>query len=290
MRAMPYRVASADSVTYEPVVVTMNRREYPTNEPLRDWDYLTAVSLHASVTVSASRFLGSAHLNSLTGVSVYLQADCPSTGWRALALQPAGSDEVTQLTLDIPPGLVAEQVEVQQGVVLTQDLPPRGTSARNRGSRLHEGPKSTVQLEGAGSGMPVEAFDFAGSAYPEFAPWFVRFTAESLTDPYLSSVRLYVNAGHPRADEMLAGRDRALISAMTLDVVLQLLLQVSHWDAQARPVGHEEGSLGAVLEAFCEQYLQMSLAGALEAMESDLSVTVARLQSGTRYLEVRWND
>lgn len=286
MRAMPFRVPDPGSAVFAPPQVMATGGTARSGEQVPAWDYLTHVTVSARVDVDAEQFLRATGLPTFEGVHVVLLVDCPATGFRAVRSTQARSGEPTWIEIEVLPHLTAVELEVRQGVALIGSITSGDlTVAHQAGSRLlMDARVHRFPLEGAGVGFPIEAFDFAAAGQPAGAVWRLNFRPDDLSQPYATSVRLWVNTGHPAADELLRGRPGLEQSVLFNDVLAQMFMAVAASESITRDDEYGEGTVGAVLDELADQFLSTTMWGAVEAFRADQARFLAKLQSATRFL------
>lgn len=288
MRAMPFRVASPDSVVFQDPVLRTGETVIRVGEPVPTWDYLSPVEISCSCEVDTAELLRSTGLSSLEHIAMVLQVDCPATGIRRVttgSLERSGG--LPSLGIELAPNTVAVEVEVRQGLVLSHPDPrSRDRAARRTGSRLHPGGRvARFRLEGDAAGFPVEAFDFSRAGLPADAAWRLNFRSESLDLPFLGAVRLFVNTNHEYASQLLAGTSPLLQSVLNYSILEQMLLTVVADSAEDDiSLAYDSGTVGAVLNELTELHLGLALPDFAGAIRTDRQTTLARLQHETAFL------
>lgn len=190
-----------------------------------------------------------------------------------------------------PPGVLAERVRLSAHVVLNRTLPAVGNRAVRQSSRLAESPVRIVVLEGDLHRFPTETVSFAALRL-EPAAWAVRLEYGSLSDSFVGSVRLLLNADHPAAEVLLdvsEERGGVLHSVLRIDVARQLLMTVAADEfldlADMDSSTAEEGSLRAGLEALTATFLSMDLQSAIDMARRDPARFERNLQVGFEFLQ-----
>lgn len=288
MKAMPFRVATPESVQWTPPIFEVDGHQMPEG-PLAEWTYQSTVRVIGHALIKGDELLRSTGLDSTSEVSATMQVECLSTGFRRLCSQRLDSDQIA-LFIDIPPGCTANQLEVRYGLLWNgQDRPsPESMAVSVRGGRLlTDNAVYRAELEGDGSGFPSEAFSFsAGGRYPEGALWYLTFRPE-LDIPFMANARIFINTDHKRSEELLAGKRTPAQSVLFTGVLQQMLDTV----ASAFPPdeiltdGLDEGSTGVVLEELTMNYLHLGLADTVRRLETDRPGVTARLQEATGFLD-----
>lgn len=296
MRAMPFRTASDAAVEFSEPRLRVGDVMIYAGDPAPTWDYLASASVYGGVKVHANELLRSTGLTDLAAVSAILQVDCHATGFRQLVavpvLQTVG--HAVSLHMDIEPHAVAGEIEIHYGLVLERGCEQQQNMAPfRRGSRVYTLARThKFLLEGDAAGFPTEAFDFEPTGYPDGAPWHLNFRAESLGDPFMGAVRLFVNTKHPASAELLSGASSISRSVLFHGILEQLLVtaadrgsrDIEGWDDDLL-VSHEEGSVGAVLGNLTSTYLGMSLAAAVTALRDDRDRVLTKLRATAGLLD-----
>ena len=288
MRAFPHRVATASAVTFGDPELLLGGERFTVGEPVTPWDYLAPSVVVSTASVDEAEFLRSTGLTELSGVVGHLQVDCPTTGSRHSANAPLPADgETVAIEVHLPPHEVAQRIEVTQSVLL--DRPdgeePPDLAAYRRGSRLWQAERTfRFILEGSASTFPTEAFDFGPAGLPPTAAWKLQFEPDSLDEPYLGAVRLFINSEHPQASELLSGRPSIVQSVLFHDIVQQLLTAVSDRFSGEVHMDFEADSVGEALNHLATTYLGVTLAAAATRLREDRAETLCRLQAGTSFL------
>lgn len=296
MRAMPFRTASEESVEFGPPRLRLGDVFIEAGKPASTWDYLTTSTVLGSVRVDADELLRSTALTDLSGLSATMQVDCPSTGFRRIITLPAveAVSHAALIQMEIGPHTVAEEIEVRYGLVLEHDYRPAPSMAPyKRGSRVYTGILSyRFLLEGDAAGFPTEAFEFGPAGYPSGAPWHLRFRVDSLEDPFMGAVRLFINTEHPASGQLLSGAPGIHRSVLFHSVLEQLLTEVADhesnegvddWDEQVS-ASHADGSVGAVLNDLAITYLGMVLPAAMKALRADRDRSLTKLREASGLL------
>ncbi len=291
MRLMPFRVAADHVVGWRAPVLVVRGESHDPGEEVRGWDYLTEVTVEGALTIRNDELLNSTGLVTdpgLSGIRAVMRVDCSATSERfmdVVPLDPTGGQ--LRLTVRIPAGAVAEELEVRYEIVLdVPDGPVReDRAAHQRGSRLHELDRPyRFRLEGSGSAFPIEAFEFTGGEFPKDSVWLLRFQDEDLAMPYLSAVRLYVNTAHEEGRKLVDGSSGTAMSVLKRDVLLQLLTRLAVGDRDDLGQDFQTDSAGEVIGALCALFLDQTLPGAVELMRDDPGRVFALLQASTNFL------
>lgn len=126
-------------------------------------------------------------------------------------------------------------------------------SARHAGAVLLQ-ERQTIQLDSSNSFFPVEVVDFSKGywANPE-AAWRLSWNVHALEQPFLGSVRLLINATHPRVVRAVSGEfpnaeASAIRSAIYFDTAKALILgALANEDFIECDGDYAEGSCGRII-------------------------------------------
>lgn len=292
-RVFPHRRLAEESLSWGNWLVS---RDGAAPERVEDrvesWDYTTPISFGLTVDVEDPDALEASSGCSATDLAVVVLVDCASSGaryHRSVSLQEL--DGSPPLMVDVPVGVLANQVRLSAHVVLMCPLEPDGLRAARPSARLAESSTKSVVLEGDVHRFPTEAVSFKDLRL-EPAAWTVRVEYASLEDSFVGSVRLLLNTDHPAAATLLEVGDagsKPFHSFLRLDVVRQLVMTVAldqGLDLRDRlPDADGDGSLRAGLEALCETFLSMDLASAVQLARDDPARFERRAQAGVEFLE-----
>ncbi len=131
-------------------------------------------------------------------------------------------------------------------------------SAQHAGAVLLQ-ERQTIQLDTPHSLFPVEVVDFNHGywANPE-AGWRLSWNVCALDQPFLGSVRLFINAAHPRVVHAVSGETpnseaSAIRSAIYFDTARALVLgALANEDFLERDGDFAEGSCGRIIYAMIQ--------------------------------------
>lgn len=289
MRAMPFRTASDDSVEFAAPRLQVGDAVFDAGDPVATWDYLATSTVLGGVRIDPDELRRSTAMADLDGLSAAMQVDCTATGFRETVTVPVlsavGADALVQVR--IGPHTVAGELNVRYGIVLEREREMgHEMSASRRGSRVYTPAKNfRFSLEGDAAGFPTEAFDFEPTAYPTEACWHLNFRADSLDEPFMGAVRLFINTRHPAASTLLSGTASIHRSVLFHGVVEQLLVSASNRWSDELPAEYEDGTVGHALHELAATYLHMGLAEAISALAGDSERLFTRLRAATGLLE-----
>ncbi|WP_156802462.1 hypothetical protein [Corynebacterium lubricantis] len=165
------------------------------------------------------------------------------------------SDGENVLSFTLDSTKLGGELIIKPSIVLENNPDPDlyPLAPRRTGSRLWSSSIS-VRLEGTGSQFPTTALDFAKNYIePPDALWQVRIPGD-LSGHFSSSVRLYLNTGHPRITDYLkdpSAKDQLeLHNFVRADVIIQLLTFAFNSDLEQLKLDAEEP--GTLAEALLE--------------------------------------
>lgn len=273
LRFYPHRLADATSVSWQNWWT--ERDGYRTDLPrvLTGWDYASHESVGISVDIDEHALLVSTGLESFDDLEILVMADCPSVQQRFVAANPLQDHKpgtTIDVSLQLPPGQVAGDVQLSAHLVLARTTPNKGDRvAFLRGARLHSSETFTLRLEGDSGRFPTEPVSFSELGLGN-APWTVLTLYDDLSDSFLGGVRLLINIDHPvgrlSLDPKAASRVSGLLHA---DVMRLLIANVAAQGEDSADSFLEEGSVGQVIGTMCQVFLGMSLRAAALLYRSD---------------------
>ncbi|KRF42533.1 hypothetical protein ASH01_17065 [Terrabacter sp. Soil811] len=252
------------------------------------WDYFLDSTVSSWISIDEAAFLESTGLPTTAGVLAVMQVDCRATGLRKMvAIQLPGGDVPALLQVHLGPHQCAQQIEVTHAILLDRTSQEDAVDlvAFRRGSRLLTSMAThRFLLEGSASTFPTEAFDFGPAGLPPDAAWKLQFDPESLDEPYLGAVRLFINSSHPSAPELLSGRPSLTQSVLFHSIVEHLLLIVAERFPAEAQSEYQADSVGEALEHLAKVYLGVPLTAAISLLVQDRAETICRLQAATSFL------
>ena len=192
---------------------------------IEDFDHNLRFAFRYSVELDREAIFRAAGLPDDAVVAAYATVDCQQSGVRLSASTALTDDSLVLVSVAVEPGTLAGGVELQRGLALVNagSIDRVSTAATRSGSRLLEGEAALCRLEGDWSRFPLEAVNFDAAGLPN-VPWHLRMSYEDLDDPFLGSVRMLINAGHPAGKAVLeADAPEILKSALRVDLVLSLI-------------------------------------------------------------------
>ena len=233
---------------------------------LDDWDYSVPLSLASNVVVNVSRVRKIAHLSSEDSLVLAAIWEASSTGIREAASRhelPADGERSFELLLNLDGAMLGGHLTLERQIVLSSvGSGDDRLAARLGGSiilRESRGSRTTVILEGDAARFPTEVIDFGQLQIAEpDALWWLELDLTDLEQAPLSSMRLYVNGGHPAVRRALAGNDgigELVRSVLRWDVARALILRAlghddfcNDWDT------YQEGTVGLTLQELIQRY------------------------------------
>jgi hypothetical protein len=177
---------------------------------------------------------------------------------------------------EISGGEIAGMVHIDTTIVVARSNDQAGPlAARQAGSvLLHE--RQTIQLDSSASFFPVEIVDFSAGhwANPD-AGWRLSWNSFALEQPFLGSVRLFINASHTRVVHAVSGESPTgdcivIRSAIYFDVARTLVLGALGSDEFVERDGdYGDGSCGKVIYALIQMLFPGDALGGLASAASE---------------------
>ena len=168
-------------------------------------------------------------------------------------------------TISIPGSVLADRVDIRATVIAPHmEIPwlSRRVIAERRPER--------VSLDSSMTGFPTVSISFNENSMID-APWQVKVSAASLTDPFAHSVQLILNDDYPRVVALIEGRAEPYVESALERAILRTLIQtIARLSAQEMPsdslgaiaAEHPESIAAAAAKA-CSDYLQRDLASVI---------------------------
>jgi hypothetical protein len=256
--AVPYKRAKSDRFTAGPWELWLAESPSPLPLVLSGLDYGSVLKLRREVIIDVPGLRSDCGL--ANDVRLLVAASWSSTGTslrRSLVKADLSGDDDTclvKLTGDISGGDIAGTLHIETSVILAHSQnSDEPLAARRAGSvLLHE--RQSVQMDPATSFFPVEVVDFRNGLLgsPE-SGWRLSWNIFDLEQPFLGSVRLLINAAHPRVVGAVSGEApsteaSAIRSAIYFDVARGLVLgALANEEFVGRNGDYVDGSCGRVV-------------------------------------------
>lgn len=267
-RILPYLTVDESAVTFESWWFERAGTRMPLPKYLPAWDYASDLLVGLTATINSDLALGSTGLDTLDQLAIVLVADCKASQRRFTSSVRLFSDcEIIDVALDVPPGQVADSIDLSATLVLAEDVAPARNRVQRAGSRLASSLSHVVILEGDASRFPTEPISFSAAGY-EAAPWTISSTAESLEDGLMGSVRLLINEDHPWGQQLLEDASAEVSRQLHVDVFRSLVIICADLgDHLASDL--EDDSLGGVVDYMCQLYLRRGLDEAVKVIREE---------------------
>jgi hypothetical protein len=256
--AVPYRRAASNRVTAAQWEVVSTDPPTPLAPILSGLDYSSVLRLRREVIVDLAGLRTDCGLSS--NVPLLLAATWSSGGTmlrRSLGRVELPADDdacLLEIVGEISGGDIADTLHIDT-IILTSKVHEGAPSlaARLAGSVLLQ-ERQTVQLDTSISFFPVEVVDFNSGVWANpAAGWRLSWNPFALEQPFLGSVRLLVNAAHPRVAHAVSGEAptaeaTAIRSAIYFDVARALVLgSLASEDFVDREGDYSDGTCGKVV-------------------------------------------
>ncbi|WP_181311185.1 hypothetical protein [Nocardioides campestrisoli] len=267
-RLLPYRTVGADDVTWGGWWFERNGLREPLPDLLPGWDYASEERIGLNVALEGARLLAATGFTQVDVVEAVAVADCPSMLRRFVARKRLSRDDQQQveLVIELPPGEVAQKLELSAFLLLAEDIPPERRTATRRGSRLATGPERNVLLEGDASRFPTEAVSFS-TLRLENAPWTLNAVFDDMSDSFMGSVRLLVNEDHELGRAVLAPAVDPLLRARLQLEILRSLVALASTQEVTESDDFPPDSIGEVVDSMCRLFLNRSLHETIQTYE-----------------------
>lgn len=254
-------------VVWSPITATIDRRPVELQELSDQWDAASSISFETS----ASMPLELHHKLGTTIPRLVFTGGCVSTG-KSITSEAefvVGSTLSSATAVITFPGCVlAGQVDLRASVIAPhEDIP--WLSRRIIAQRGSE----KVSLDSSLNGFPTTSISFKENKLIA-APWHIRVSAVSLTDPFAHSIQLILNEDYPRVVALIEGRAEPYVESALQRAVLRTIIHT------AARLAAEEGdalnvemiaveypdSIGAAAAKACSDYLQRDLPSVITAL------------------------
>jgi hypothetical protein len=223
-------------------------------------DYGSVVRLRREVIIDAAGIRADCGLASDAPLLAAAKWSSPGTMLRRrLTSTPvSGGDGVCiiELTGDVAGSDISASLHIDTAVLAAcRPASPAPLSPQHAGAVLLQ-ERQTILLDTPHSFFPIEMVDFSKGfwANPE-AGWRLSWNACALDQPFLGSVRLFVNAAHPRVVHAVSGEApsaeaSAIRAAIYFDTARALALgALANEDFVERDGDYAEGSCGRIIYA-----------------------------------------
>lgn len=256
--AVPYKRAASHRLTASPWDVLSTEPPSPLPPILSGLDYGSVLRIRREVIVDMSGLRADCGL--AADVPLLVAASWSSAGTmlrRNLGSVNLSSDDdacLVEIAGDISGGDIAGTLHIDTSILVAHAQDSGAPlAARHAGAVLLQ-ERQTVQLDTSTSFFPVEVVDFNTGlwANPD-ASWRLSWNTFALEQPFLGSVRLLINAAHPRVVHAVSGEvptaeASAIRSAIYFDVARALVLgALASEDFIERDGDYADGSCGKVV-------------------------------------------
>ena len=148
---------------------------------------------------------------------------------------------------------LADEVKFELQLVLARPGSSSSKLAPHRPGSILWREDRTVKIGGEGSRFPVEAINFANQFHslPERAGWFLDWDSTALDEPFLRSVRLFLNTEQKAILKALQGHakeDKLLLDMIRFDVSKSIITAALHnEDFIQNQQDYKPGMVGAAI-------------------------------------------
>ncbi|MGH3086929.1 MAG: hypothetical protein ACRDSJ_06370 [Rubrobacteraceae bacterium] len=267
-RLLPYRTIAASDVNWGGWWLERDATREPLPDLLPAWDYASKDLIGLSIEVQNTTVVERTGLDRIGLIEVVAVADCPAMLRRFITRKRLTTNEVQELELSIelPPGEIAQKLELSTFILLAEDIPASGRTASRRGSRLCVGPTRSVMLEGDASRFPTEAVSFS-ALHLANAPWTINAVFDDMSDSFMGSIRLLVNEDNELGRAVLLPVVEPQVEARLKLEVLRSLIALASANGGSDGEEYPAGSISDVVDSMCKLFLNRSLPEAIEAYE-----------------------
>jgi hypothetical protein len=157
------------------------------------------------------------------------------------------------LTAHIDGTELAEEIKIELQLVLAQPGNSSSKLAPHRPGSILWRESRVVKIEGEGSRFPVEAIDFGDQfqSLPAQAAWFLDWNPTALDEPFLRSVRLFLNKEHKAVRKAIQNRtkeDKLLLEMIHFDVSKDMITAALRNDEFVQNhQNYKPGTVGAAI-------------------------------------------
>lgn len=267
-RILPYRTADESAVIWESWWFERAETRLPLPKYLPGWDYASELTVGLTATINSDLVLASTGLDDLDQIAIVLVGDCKASQRRfTSSVRLFSGCEIVDVGLQLPPGQVADSMDLCAVLVLAEDIEPAADRVQRAGSRLASSHNQSFILEGDASRFPTEPISFSAAGY-EAAPWTISSTAESLEESLMGTVRLLINEDHPWGQRLLTDASADVSKQLHVDVFRSLVSICA--ELGDSPTGDfEDDSLGGVVDYMCQLYLRRGLTEAVKVIREE---------------------
>jgi len=260
--AVPYKRAASHRLTVGPWELWLAESPSPLPSILPGLDYGSILRLRREVIVDAAGLRSDCSL--ADDVPLLVAACWSSTGTslrRSLGKAELSDDDTCLVELggDISAGDIAGTLKIETCILVARPQDGGAPLAARRAGSILLQERKTVELDTSTSFFPVEVVDFKASIWANSeAGWMLSWNTYNLEQPFLRSVRLFINAAHLRIVHAVSGEApteeaSAIRSAIYFDVGRALVLgALANEEFIERDGDYVEGSCGKVIHTLIQ--------------------------------------
>lgn len=234
--SLPYKRAAQHRMTAGQWDILSAEHPLPLPPVLSELDYGSVLSLRREVVIDVEGLRADCGLPS--DAPLLAAASWSSTGTmlrRGLARAVVPDDDdvcLVELSGEIAGGDIADMLHIDTTVLLARGQGEGSPLAPRHAGAILLQERQTIRLDSSQSFFPVEVVDFGKGCWANAdAGWHLSWNVFFLDQPFLGSVRLLVNAAHPRVVRAVSGSGdapnaeaSAIRSAIYFDVARSLIL------------------------------------------------------------------
>ncbi|MEY9848359.1 hypothetical protein ABH940_005461 [Streptacidiphilus sp. BW17] len=294
LRALPYRVPTADTVTAQPWHLITDDGAMPLPEALPDWDYQMDLHLCRKVRIDVDRVRAQTGLSAdaVLGLSAVWSATGSNLSGPAHHVRLVGSGTVdVELEARLRGADLGGLLLLDTALVLAERyLDGRPSAPRRAGSVLWSH-QDQLRLQGDAPQFPMAVIDFAHTSFPARAAWHLQISG-SLESATMGSLLLLINekntvtatafenAARPRPV------DRAVLSAVYADAARTMLEHALAHPDFADDAEFPDDSLGMTCMAlFDTLFPKRTITDVRLLREQSASLFASELQAQVRIFE-----
>jgi len=261
--AVPYKRAASQRLTAGQWEVVTTEQPSPLPLVLPGLDYGSLLRLRREVVIDAPGLRADCGLANEVSILAAATWSSPGTMLRrslaSIAITDNESTCLIELSGEVAGSDIASILHIDTAIVTaSQPNSCAPLTAQHAGAVLLQ-ERHTIQLNSSHSFFPVEVVDFSKGhwANPE-AGWRLSWNVFALDQPFLGSVRLLINAAHPRVAHAVSGEApnteaSAIRAAIYFDTAKALILgALASEDFIERSGDYAEGSCGRVIYAMIQ--------------------------------------